>query len=67
MYGLLLTLHILAATIWTGGHIVLSVVVLPRVLRERSPQRLLDFESVYEKIGDARFDYSDHHGSDACL
>ncbi|MFM5819759.1 CopD family protein [Aeromonas sanarellii] len=46
-----LLLHILAATIWTGGHIVLSVVVLPRILRERSPARLLEFESVYEKIG----------------
>lgn len=51
MYGLLLTLHLLAATIWTGGHIVLSVVVLPRVLKERSASRLLEFESVYEKIG----------------
>lgn len=51
MYGSLLLLHILAATIWTGGHIVLSVVILPKVLKERSPQLLLDFESVYEKIG----------------
>lgn len=51
MFGLLLSLHIIAATIWTGGHTVLSVVVLPRVLKERSPQRLLEFESVYEKIG----------------
>ena len=51
MYGLLLLLHILAATIWTGGHIILSIVVLPRVLRERSPEQLLQFESVYEKIG----------------
>ena len=51
MYGLALLLHILAATIWTGGHIVLSVVVLPKVLRERSPARLLEFESGYEKIG----------------
>lgn len=51
MYGLALLLHILAATIWTGGHVVLSVVVLPRVLRERSPARLSEFESVYEKIG----------------
>lgn len=51
MYGLLLLLHILAATVWTGGHIVLAVVVLPRVLRERSPEQLLNFESVYEKIG----------------
>lgn len=51
MYGILLLLHILSATIWTGGHIVLSIVILPRVLRERSPKLLLDFESVYEKIG----------------
>lgn len=51
MYGLLLLLHIIAATIWTGGHIVLSVVVLPRVLREKSPEQLIQFESVYEKIG----------------
>ena len=51
MYGILLLLHILAATIWTGGHIVLSVVVLPKVLKEQSPEALLAFESVYEKIG----------------
>ncbi len=51
MYGILLLLHILAATIWTGGHIVLAVVVLPKVLRERSAEQLLAFESVYEKIG----------------
>lgn len=51
MYGTLLLLHILGATIWTGGHIVLSVAVLPNVLRERSPDMLLDFESGFEKIG----------------
>ncbi len=51
MYGILLLLHLLSATVWTGGHIVLAVVVLPRVLEERSPELLLAFESVYEKIG----------------
>ncbi|EGA67941.1 hypothetical protein VISI1226_08439 [Vibrio sinaloensis DSM 21326] len=51
MYGILLSLHLIAATIWTGGHIVLAVVVLPRVLRERNPTRLLEFESVYERVG----------------
>ncbi|WP_219339978.1 CopD family protein [Spartinivicinus marinus] len=51
LYGIVLLLHILAATIWTGGHIVLAVVVLPKVLKNRSPEQLLDFESVYEKIG----------------
>ena len=51
MYGVLLLFHVLGATIWTGGHLVLAIVVLPRVLREGSPERLLEFESVYEKIG----------------
>lgn len=51
MYEIALLLHILAATVWTGGHIVLSVVILPKVLSERSPGKLLEFESVYEKIG----------------
>lgn len=51
MYGWLLLLHILAATIWTGGHIVLSLVVLPRVLKEKSLEQLHQFESGYEKIG----------------
>ncbi|MDX3774186.1 CopD family protein [Chromatiaceae bacterium AAb-1] len=51
MYGILLATHILAATIWTGGHLVLAIVILPGVLKQRSPQRLIDFESAYEKIG----------------
>jgi len=51
VYGIALFLHILAATIWTGGHIVLSVVILPKVLESRSAEQLLEFESVYEKIG----------------
>ena len=51
MYGYLILAHILGATIWTGGHIVLSLAVLPRVLKEKSPERLLDFESAFERIG----------------
>ncbi|WP_438863327.1 copper resistance protein CopD [Neptunicella sp.] len=51
MYDVLLVLHILAATIWTGGHIVLATVILPKVLRTCSPMMLLNFESAYEKIG----------------
>ncbi len=51
MYGILLLLHLLGAMIWTGGHIILSVVILPKVLRDKSPEQLLAFESVFEKIG----------------
>ena len=51
MQGVLVFLHILAATVWTGGHLVLATVVLPKVLKERSPEMLHNFESAYERIG----------------
>ncbi len=51
MQGVVVFLHILAATVWTGGHLVLATVVLPTVLRERSPAVLRSFESGYERIG----------------
>jgi putative copper export protein len=47
----MLLLHILGATVWTGGHLVLALTILPRVLRDRSPRVLLQFESLYERVG----------------
>lgn len=51
MYATALTLHLLGATIWTGGHLVLATAVLPRALRARDPAILLDFEQGFERIG----------------
>lgn len=51
MYALLLTLHVLGATVWTGGHLVLAFSILPRVLRERTAAELLRFEAAFERIG----------------
>lgn len=51
MYPYLLALHILGATVWTGGHLVFASTVLPRVLKDRDPAGLLKFESGFEKIG----------------
>ena len=51
MYAIALFLHVLGATAWTGGHLVLALTVLPRALRQRSPQVLLDFEQGYERVG----------------
>lgn len=51
MYRYVLLLHVLAATVWTGGHLVLAATVLPRALRAREPRILLDFEAGFEKIG----------------
>lgn len=51
MYGGVLLLHVLGATVWTGGHLVLAATVLPRSLRDRDCASLLRFESAYERIG----------------
>ena len=51
MQPYILTLHLLAATIWTGGHLILSIIILPQVLKEKNAQKLRDFEGNYEKIG----------------
>lgn len=51
MYSYVLLIHVLAATVWTGGHLVLATTVLPRALAARDPRVLLDFEAGYERIG----------------
>ncbi len=51
MFTLALFLHVLGATVWTGGHLVLSLTVLPRALRRRNPDLLREFEARFERIG----------------
>src|SRR5688572_188078 len=50
-YYVLLLLHILGATLWTGGHVVLATTVLPRALRAKRAAILSDFEQGYESVG----------------
>jgi len=51
MYRLLVVLHLIGATIWVGGHLVLSLAVLPRALRAREPSIIREFEMGFERIG----------------
>jgi putative copper export protein len=51
MYSYILLLHVLGATVWTGGHLVLALTVLPRSLAARDPRILLAFESGFERVG----------------
>ncbi|UJH68475.1 CopD family protein [Allomuricauda sp. SCSIO 65647] len=44
-------IHILAAMVWTGGHLVLSIGFLPRALRQKNFDLIKNFESKYEPIG----------------
>ncbi len=47
----LLLLHLLGAAIWTGGHLVLALGVLPAALRHRDAAAIQAFESRFERIG----------------
>lgn len=50
-HHLLLILHLLGACVWVGGHLILSVTILPQVLKKKDVKLLLDFEKKYEKTG----------------
>lgn len=51
MYELALLAHVLGATVWTGGHLVLALAILPKVLHSRDLEFLRRFESAYERVG----------------
>ena len=50
-YRVFVALHVLGATVWVGGHLVLSLSVLPRALRSRDPRIVSEFESGFERLG----------------
>ena len=47
----LVIVHALAATVWTGGHLVLDLGVLPQALRQRRSQLIRSFEETFEPLG----------------
>jgi len=51
LFSLLVVVHALAATVWTGGHLVLDLGVLPKALRERDAAVIRSFEATFEPLG----------------
>jgi putative copper export protein len=51
LFKLLVILHTLGATVWTGGHLVLAITVLPQALKNRDPDRIHQFEEHFESFG----------------
>jgi len=49
-FPLLVIVHALATTVRTGGNLVLDLGVLPQALRERSADRIRDFEQIFEVL-----------------
>ena len=51
LHHILLIIHLIAATIWIGGHLTLSIVFLPVALRKKEPLIILNFEKKFEPLG----------------
>jgi putative copper export protein len=50
-HHLLLIIHLLSATIWVGGHLLLVFGHLPQALKEKNQNIILDYERKYEPVG----------------
>ncbi len=46
-----LIIHLLAGTIWVGGHLILCFRYLPKALKKKDPQVIREFEKQYEPLG----------------
>ena len=51
VFPLLVIVHALSATVWTGGHLVLDLGGLPRALRAQSAAQVRAFEEVFKPLG----------------
>ena len=50
-HHILLVLHLIAATIWVGGHLVLAIGYLPKALKHKDFSYIGNIEKTYEPIG----------------
>ena len=50
-HHILLIIHLLSATIWVGGHLLLVVRYLPAALKYRDTRIISDYEKHFEPLG----------------
>ena len=50
-HHIILIIHLLAATVWVGGHLFLALAYLPRALRHNDFSYIDKYERTYEPIG----------------
>jgi uncharacterized membrane protein len=50
-HHIILIFHLLASTIWVGGHLFLAIRILPEALKKKDVAVLKNFKSEFETIG----------------
>jgi len=51
MHHILLIIHLVSATVWVGGHLILCFRYLPQAIKQKNTAIISDFESKFEPIG----------------
>jgi putative copper export protein len=51
MLFFVLVLHLIGASVWFGGHVVLLLCVVPEALSTHDPEVVIRFERPYERVG----------------
>ena len=51
MYPYLIVLHVLGASVWVSGHLVLALGVLPGALRRKDVAAIATYEDHFERVG----------------
>ena len=51
LYHTLLLLHLIGACIWVGGHLILSLQIVPQALIKKDVLLIQQFEKIFEPIG----------------
>lgn len=51
LHHFILIIHLLAATVWVGGHLLLAICYLPTALKKKAPHNILNFERKFEALG----------------
>jgi len=51
LHHFVLIIHLLAATVWVGGHLLLAICYLPTALKKKDPHIILSFEKKFEALG----------------
>ncbi len=51
IHQIILIFHLLAATVWVGGHLFLSIRYLPEALKKKDASILVNFKDKFEPVG----------------
>lgn len=47
----LILMHLVGACIWVGGHLYLAIAIVPKCIKNKNSDEIMEFESKFEAVG----------------